>query len=65
MKVGDLVRTKPDEWLQLNPWMVKDRDIMVGIITDVSSGGDITVFSKGKWHLFLDGVNRHQLEAIK
>lgn len=34
MKVGDLVKRKPEwnEWVKHNPWMYTDKDLQIGVI---------------------------------
>ena len=36
MKVGDLVKRKPEwgEWVKHNPWMITEKDLQIGIIVE-------------------------------
>ena len=38
MKVGDLVKRKPEwgDWVKLNPWMYTDRDFEIGLVISSS-----------------------------
>ena len=42
MKVGDLVKRKPEwgEWTRYNPWMYTAKDMEVGIIVEVDRSWD-------------------------
>ena len=45
MKVGDLVKRKPEwvDWVKHNPWMYTEKDLQVGIIVETSKEIDFRI----------------------
>ena len=39
MKVGDLVKRKPEwgDWVKHNPWMLSEKDLEIGIIVEADT----------------------------
>ena len=53
MKVGDLVKRKPEfgEWVDKNPWMLTQKDLELGIVVDIQEDGywDYEVLWQGRY----------------
>ena len=63
MKVGDLVKRKPEwgNWVKHNPWMLSERDLEIGIIVLV----DVDLVEV-LWPSFgIDWIGKDDLENIK
>ena len=42
MKIGDLVKRKPEwgDWVKHNPWMLSEKDLEIGLIVQIGRPSD-------------------------